>query len=85
MTNTSDTSDKPTPPRALSPATERALSPAAERTLSPAAERALAEAAERREAAERAEKARQVEVGGRNGPEPTRYGDWEKGGIISDF
>ncbi|MDF1721957.1 MAG: DUF1674 domain-containing protein [Minwuia sp.] len=22
---------------------------------------------------------------GRNGPEPTRYGDWEKKGIISDF
>lgn len=25
------------------------------------------------------------EVGGRNGPEPTRYGDWEKGGIAVDF
>jgi len=25
------------------------------------------------------------EVGGRDGPEPTRYGDWEKNGIISDF
>jgi len=25
------------------------------------------------------------EVGGREGPEPTRYGDWEKNGIISDF
>jgi len=25
------------------------------------------------------------EVDGRNGPEPTRYGDWEKKGIISDF
>lgn len=25
------------------------------------------------------------EVGGRKGPEPTRYGDWEKGGICSDF
>ena len=85
MTDTSDTHDEPTAPRTLSPAAERTLSPAAERTLSPAAERALAEAAERREAAERAEKARQVEVGGRNGPEPTRYGDWEKGGIISDF
>lgn len=22
---------------------------------------------------------------GRNGPEPTRYGDWEKKGIVSDF
>ncbi|MBL4838593.1 MAG: DUF1674 domain-containing protein [Kordiimonadaceae bacterium] len=25
------------------------------------------------------------EFGGREGPEPTRYGDWENGGIISDF
>ena len=25
------------------------------------------------------------EIGGRDGPEPTRYGDWEKNGIISDF
>lgn len=26
-----------------------------------------------------------TEIGGRKGPEPTRYGDWEKNGIISDF
>ena len=26
-----------------------------------------------------------VEIGGRKGPEPTRYGDWEKGGIAVDF
>ncbi|MEM8800446.1 MAG: succinate dehydrogenase assembly factor 4 [Pseudomonadota bacterium] len=25
------------------------------------------------------------EIGGQKGPEPTRYGDWEKGGIASDF
>ena len=25
------------------------------------------------------------ELGGRAGPEPTRYGDWENNGIISDF
>lgn len=25
------------------------------------------------------------EIGGRKGPEPTRYGDWEKNGIVSDF
>ena len=25
------------------------------------------------------------EVGGRNGPEPIRYGDWENRGIASDF
>jgi hypothetical protein len=25
------------------------------------------------------------EVGGRDGPEPTRYGDWEVKGICTDF
>lgn len=25
------------------------------------------------------------EIGGREGPEPTRYGDWEVKGICSDF
>jgi hypothetical protein len=25
------------------------------------------------------------EIGGRNGPDPVRYGDWEKGGIAVDF
>ena len=25
------------------------------------------------------------EIGGPSGPEPTRYGDWEKKGLISDF
>ncbi len=25
------------------------------------------------------------ELGGQKGPEPTRYGDWEKNGLISDF
>ena len=25
------------------------------------------------------------EIGGTKGPEPTRYGDWEKKGLISDF
>jgi len=31
------------------------------------------------------EKVLPKEIGGRKGPEPTRYGDWEKDGIISDF
>jgi hypothetical protein len=26
-----------------------------------------------------------VEVGGRDGPEPTRFGDWEKNGRCIDF
>ncbi|MCF8466249.1 MAG: DUF1674 domain-containing protein [Sneathiella sp.] len=25
------------------------------------------------------------EIGGPSGPEPTRYGDWERKGIVSDF
>lgn len=28
---------------------------------------------------------RVIEIGGRDGPEPTRYGDWEKGGRCIDF
>jgi hypothetical protein len=54
-----------------------------QRPRSPAAQRALEEAEARR----RAEKAKQPEpeVGGRDGPDPARYGDWEKGGIVSDF
>jgi hypothetical protein len=26
-----------------------------------------------------------VEIGGRQGPDPTRYGDWEKDGLACDF
>jgi hypothetical protein len=57
------------------------------RKLTPAAQRALAEAEERRRLAdaERAAHPAPKEIGGRDGPEPTRYGDWEKGGIASDF
>jgi len=58
----------------------------APRELSAAAKRALAEAEERRRAeAEREAAERPAEVNGRDGPEPTRFGDWEKNGIISDF
>ena len=54
------------------------------RPLSPAAERALAEAAARRAEHDRnADQAK--ESGGRGGLDPTRYGDWEKDGLISDF
>lgn len=51
--------------------------------LSPAARRALEEAAARR-AAEAAQ-ALPPEQGGREGPEPTRFGDWEKKGVAVDF
>ena len=30
-------------------------------------------------------KKKKKEIGGADGPEPTRYGDWEKKGITSDF
>ncbi|QOL82247.1 DUF1674 domain-containing protein [Pseudooceanicola spongiae] len=53
--------------------------------LPPAAQRALAEAAERRAAMDAEEKARAKEYGGRNGPEPVRYGDWESKGLAIDF
>jgi hypothetical protein len=55
-----------------------------QRALSPAAERALAEAAERRAQAEAAQK-KAMELGGPAGPEPTRYGDWERKGVAVDF
>ena len=53
--------------------------------LPPAAQRALAEAAARRRAIDEAAKALPKELGGRDGPEPVRYGDWEKGGLAIDF
>ena len=28
---------------------------------------------------------KEKEIGGADGPEPTRFGDWEKKGITSDF
>ncbi|KSB88999.1 hypothetical protein AS593_06150 [Caulobacter vibrioides] len=51
--------------------------------LSPAARRALEEAAARREA--EAALALAPEKGGRDGPEPTRFGDWERKGVAVDF
>lgn len=57
--------------------------------LPPAAQRALAEAAARRQAAaanaKNDAKAASKELQGPKGPEPTRYGDWERKGITSDF
>lgn len=51
--------------------------------LPPAAQRALAEAEARR--AQDTAKALPRELGGRDGPEPVRFGDWEKKGIAIDF
>ncbi len=51
--------------------------------LSPAAKRALAEAEARRKADKNQN--RPLETDGPKGREPTRYGDWERGGIAYDF
>ncbi len=51
--------------------------------LPAAAKRALAEAEARRKAAKQEDQP--VELGGRDGPEPVRYGDWEKKGLAIDF
>ena len=56
----------------------------AKKPLPPEAQRALAEAEARRKARD-AEAAKPKEIGGRTGPDPTRYGDWENKGIASDF
>jgi len=62
--------------------TDQAAQP---RVLTPAAKRALAEAEARRAAREAEFKAMPRELGGRKGPEPVRYGDWEVKGIATDF
>jgi hypothetical protein len=54
-----------------------------EKPIPAAAKRALTEAEERRRKAK--EQILQVELGGRDGPDPVRYGDWEKRGIAIDF
>jgi hypothetical protein len=48
-----------------------------------AGKRAAAEAEARRKSAVEAKLP--PEIDGQKGPEPTRFGDWEKKGIISDF
>ena len=52
-------------------------------TLPPEARRALAEAEARRKAATPQDLP--AELGGRKGPEPVRFGDWEKKGLAVDF
>jgi hypothetical protein len=64
---------------------EEQSSPAAKRPLTSEAERALAEAAARRAEHDRQKNELAHEQGGRGGLEPTRYGDWEKDGLTSDF
>lgn len=53
--------------------------------LPDAARRALAEAEARRKQARAAGPGLPPELGGRDGPEPVRFGDWERKGIAVDF
>ena len=73
----------PSEPKDAANAERADQSPDQPADLPPAAQRALAEAEARR----KAEKALDLprELGGRGGPEPVRYGDWEKDGIAHDF
>jgi hypothetical protein len=59
--------------------------------IDPAVSRRIAEAGERAKAEAEARRAREPgqklppELGGPKGPEPTRFGDWERKGIAVDF
>jgi hypothetical protein len=57
--------------------------PKRDKELLPEAVRALAEAEKRR--LEKKEIDLPKELGGRDGVEPVRYGDWEKKGLAIDF
>lgn len=65
------------------PVAETPAAQGREQDLPPAARRALAEAEARRQAARPVEMP--TELGGRKGPEPVRFGDWEKKGLAIDF
>ncbi len=73
-----DETDAAPPPEIAAP-----LGAAPGKTLSPAARRALAEAALRRRELPGGGAA--PESGGPAGPEPTRYGDWERKGLSVEF
>ena len=69
-------------------ASEQSEKPKADKELTPQARRALAEAEARRRLADARRAAGRKapkEIGGRDGPDPTRYGDWEKDGLACDF
>ena len=52
--------------------------------IPPAAVRALKEAEERRNLLKDRQNPKK-EFGGRDGPEPVRFGDWERKGLAIDF
>jgi hypothetical protein len=84
MPNETPVTDNAQAPQAT-PVTDVANDNVPRPPLTPAAQRALKEAEERRQAATGHAKASATEIGGRAGPDPVRYGDWESGGIAWDF
>ena len=70
------------PSTAAADAASAAPQPAGRGDVPAAARRALAEADERRR---HPSPPLPPETGGRNGPEPVRYGDWEVNGLATDF
>jgi hypothetical protein len=63
--------------------TDQATDPQIAARIAEAGERAKAEAEARREKESKGQLP--PEKGGPKGPEPTRYGDWERKGIAVDF
>jgi hypothetical protein len=83
MTNKDSSQDSASATDAAAVETTTVPGAAPGKQLSPEAIRALEEAEARRKAATRQELP--TEIGGRDGEEPTRYGDWEKKGLAVDF
>ncbi|HIC82445.1 MAG TPA: DUF1674 domain-containing protein [Kiloniellaceae bacterium] len=64
----------PAPAPARNPGSEKQTAQKADQKAVPA-----------KKAVSREEKGQPKELGGPSGPEPTRYGDWERKGICVDF
>ncbi|MBL0848848.1 MAG: DUF1674 domain-containing protein [Candidatus Liberibacter ctenarytainae] len=58
--------------------------PTPQEPLSSIAQRVLEEVRQRQSSEQTKEK-NPIEIGGRKGPNPTRFGDWEKNGLSIDF
>jgi hypothetical protein len=74
------TDKEPTPPTVTLSEAEKKR-----RARLPETARRALEEADVRKAKEQSKPPLPPELGGRDGPEPVRYGDWEKKGIAIDF
>lgn len=75
--------DAETPQPELTEEEKAAMEAARRAALPEVARRALEEADARKAKAK--EQELPTELGGRDGPEPVRYGDWERKGLAIDF